>query len=163
VKRRRALLALMTTPVLAGAGLASASEAAAQPAAPSGRLVEYNVLAADGASSGAAAQAVRSAGGKVERSNASVGLLTVKAPENGFTAALASSRAVSDAARVKAVGHSPDAGRAQRPNSVEHEKGAKASHRPAKSAKKVGMDPLGQPAVGAAGGPLGSRTHQAAR
>ncbi|MCW2595100.1 MAG: hypothetical protein JWP39_988, partial [Jatrophihabitans sp.] len=71
--RRRTLVAITAIPILvaglAAAGLAAAPGAGARLTPLSGPRVEYNVLVADGAASGAAQQAVRSAGGTVERSN----------------------------------------------------------------------------------------------
>src|SRR5262245_49556782 len=81
--------------------------AAAQPEL-SGRTVEYSVLARDGVAVNKAEAAVKAAGGKVERSNAAVGLVTATAPENGFTDRLATSRDVLYTSQVRVIGASPD-------------------------------------------------------
>ncbi|HEV2779157.1 MAG TPA: S8 family serine peptidase [Actinophytocola sp.] len=132
----------MTTPVVI-TGLVFATPAASAAPALSGRTVEYNVLAKDGASLGAVEAAVRAAGGTVVRSNRAAGLLTAKAPQNGFTARLARSAAVDVAAPAKVIGRAPTARKAPRADVVEKEnrQGAAASTKAAPAAT-AGMDPL---------------------
>jgi subtilisin family serine protease len=142
VKRRRTALALATTPLVAGLVLAVVPGAEAQPDL-SGKTIEYNVLTTEGGSVDAAAAAVRANGGTVVKTNRAAGLLTVKAPENGFTARLSRSGAVQDAAKVRSIGHVPKARQAPRPSVVEKEnrEGA-AKSKTAKAAATAGMDPL---------------------
>jgi subtilisin family serine protease len=147
--RRRTLVAITAIPILvaglAAAGLAAAPGAGARLTPLSGPRVEYNVLVADGAASGAAQQAVRSAGGTVERSNVAAGLLTVRAPQLGFTERVASSPAVSAAARVKVMGHVPTAAPVRPRNVVETENRSqsKQGHNTRKAGQaKAGLDPL---------------------
>jgi subtilisin family serine protease len=108
----------------------------------SGKVVEFNILAAEGASTEAVEAAVRSAGGTVVASNKAVGLLTATAPENGFTARLQGVRSVAASARVKSIGHTPDA-KVSREKATETEKenagGGKSN---GKGNSGPGMDPL---------------------
>jgi subtilisin family serine protease len=124
-------------------GLASAvaPSASAQPEL-SGKTVEYNVLTSDTASQEAAEAAVRAAGGTVVKSNRAAGLITAKAPENGFTARLAQSRAVQVAAPAKVIGRVPKSTLAPRSTVVEKENKEGAAPSAAKPAAPVGMDPL---------------------
>jgi subtilisin family serine protease len=138
--RRRTLTALLAVPVVAGLSVVAMPNAAAQPEL-SGKTVEYSVLARDGVAVKQAEAAVKAAGGKVERSNAAVGLVTATAPANGFTQRLASSPAVLLASQVRVVGQSPDSNanqRVEKEAAAEHGKSRAAK----KSAKTVGMDPL---------------------
>ncbi|HET9141074.1 S8 family serine peptidase [Actinophytocola sp.] len=131
----------MTTPLVTGLVVATAPSAAAQPAL-SGKTVEYNVLATESGVDAAVA-AVRASGGTVEKTNRVTGLLTVKAPENGFTARMATAAGVEVTARAKVIGHAPATRQAPRADIVEKEnkQGAAASGKKAQAAP-VGMDPL---------------------
>ena len=107
----------------------------------SGRTVEYNVLARDGVDVHTVEQAVHGAGGTVTRSNAIAGLLTVTAPENGFTERLSGAPDVLYASRTVAIGHTPvDRVIADR-DAVEKENRAGGKQGERKSAP-AGMDPL---------------------
>lgn len=143
MKRRRMMLALLTTPLVAGLALVALPTAAAQPAL-SGAVVDYNVLATNTASVRAAERAVRAAGGTVVRSNTAVGLLTVRAPEHGFLARLGASRAVEVAAPARTIGRAPQTRQAARTDLVEKEN--RQGGRPAVAGgghtASAGMDPL---------------------
>jgi subtilisin family serine protease len=141
--RRKRVLALLAVPVFAAVTVVASPVAVAQPKL-SGKSVEYNVLAADGVSVRTAESAVRTAGGKVLRSNAAAGLITAVAPENGFTQRLASTDDVLYASRSAIVGKSPSGRRAPDDSVVEKENRQGAAARPARRAapRQVGMDPL---------------------
>jgi len=141
VKRRKTVVALLATPLVFGLGLVTGPAAVAQPAL-SGKTVEYNVLTADNGSVEAAEAAVRAAGGTVVKSNRAAGLITAKAPQNGFTARLATASAVSVAAPAKVIGRVPKA--AQTPHNAGEKENSKQSKSSSagKAAKTVGMDPL---------------------
>jgi subtilisin family serine protease len=143
VKRRRTLVAWLTAPLFVSLASAVApSVAAAQPDL-SGDTVEYNVLAKDGTNLEAAVAAIRSAGGTVKKSNRAAGLLTVKAPANGFAERLAKAPAVDVAAKVKAIGKVPAAKQAPRADKVEKENREGAAPKAGKpAAATAGMDPL---------------------
>jgi subtilisin family serine protease len=137
--RRRTITALLAVPVFAGLAVTAMSNAsaAAQPEL-SGKTVEYSVLARDAAAVQKAEAAVKAAGGKVERSNTAVGLVTATAPENGFTQRLATSADVLYTSRAKSIGESPDRSAKRVVKEVrEHGKSRGASTRAA-----TGMDPL---------------------
>src|SRR2546422_7686138 len=106
------LVALLTAPLVVGLASAMAPSASAQPEL-SGKTVECNVLTSDTASQESAEAAVLAAGGTVVKSNRDVGLITAKAPENGFTARLAQSRAVQVAAPATVIGRVPVAPKAK--------------------------------------------------
>jgi subtilisin family serine protease len=136
--KRKTLTALVAVPVFAGLSVMAMPTAAAQPEL-SGKTVEYSVLARDGVAVQKAEAAIKAAGGKVERSNAAVGLVTATAPENGFTQRLATSSDVMYASRVRVVGESPDRAadkRVQKENAERARSGAK------KQRASAGMDPL---------------------
>jgi subtilisin family serine protease len=140
VKRRKTLVALVATPLVFG--LASAPVASAQPQL-SGSMVEYNVLAKQTASIESVEAAVKAAGGTVVKSNRAAGLLTAKAPQNGFTARLAQSSAIDIAAQAKVIGQIPRSAKTPRPNLVEKERGGEGTgSTDRKKAAAVGMDPL---------------------
>lgn len=111
--RSRKLLAgvAVTTAALATAVVASpvGAQARDQAAQPSGRATQFNVLIEQGASRAQAVEAVEAAGGKVLRSNAEIGLLTVMAPRNGFVLDVSRSAAVVGAATARPIGRTPDA------------------------------------------------------
>ncbi|MET0135230.1 MAG: S8 family serine peptidase [Kibdelosporangium sp.] len=135
---RKTLIAASALPLLVT--LVVAPSVSAQPKL-SGEGVEYSVLAADGVSAATAEQAVRAAGGTVLQRNDAVGLLTAKAPSNGFTERLASNRSVLAAARVASIGQAPDSGKKPRKEAdIEKERGNNAAKNKAK--KPVGLDPL---------------------
>jgi subtilisin family serine protease len=132
------LTALLAVPVVAGLSVIAMPNAAAQPEL-SGKSVEYSVLARDGVAVSKAEAAIKAAGGKVERSNAAVGLVTATAPENGFTQRLATSSDVMYASKVRVIGQTPDR--------VADKKVVKENSERGKSGKKnarasAGMDPL---------------------
>ncbi len=142
MKRRRTLVALLTTPLVVGLASAVAPGAAyAQPEL-SGETVEFNVLAKDGASLEAAVAAIQSAGGTVKKSNRAAGLITAKAPENGFAERLAQAPAVDVAAKVKAIGKVPASRQAPRADKVEKENREGAAPSSARKPATAGMDPL---------------------
>ncbi|MGQ0840791.1 S8 family serine peptidase [Actinokineospora sp.] len=144
MKRRKTLVSVLAAPlVVALAGLVAPSAANAQPDL-SGKTVEFNILAADGADVAATEAAVRAAGGTVVTSNKAAGLITATAPENGFTARLAGNRSVDTAARVKTIGQAPSvrANKASAKAVEQEHKAAKAGTKGAKNAATAGMDPL---------------------
>ena len=144
MKRRRMLVGLMTAPLVVGLASVLAPSASAQPEL-SGKTVEYNVLTSDTASLESAQAAVRAAGGTVVKSNRDAGLMTVKAPQNGFRERLARSGAVDVAAPAKAIGRVPVAPKAKltpRSSIVEKENKEGAAPSGKKSAAPLGMDPL---------------------
>ncbi len=145
--RSRRLLAgaAATAAALVTGVLSSPVGAQADSTAPSGPRTEFTVLASDGASLAAAVDAVESEGGTVVRSNSDVGLLTVRAPRDGFVLAMTGHDAVVGAARAQVIGHTPGAAPIKDP--VENE-GARSTDRGtaaspnAKGASTAGMDPL---------------------
>jgi subtilisin family serine protease len=129
---------LLAVPLLGGLSVLGMPNAAAQPEL-SGKTVEYSVLARDGVAVQKAEAAIKAAGGKVERSNAAVGLVTATAPENGFTQRLAASSDVLYTSRVRMVGAAPERTadkRISKENSERARSGAK------KQRASAGMDPL---------------------
>ncbi|EWC59166.1 Secreted subtilisin-like protease [Actinokineospora spheciospongiae] len=143
MKRGRLLAAVLAAPLLAT--MASVAAPVAATAAPelSGKVVEFNVLAADGASTASAEAAVRAAGGTVVTSNAAAGLLTVSAPENGFTARLAGNRAVEGAARIRSIGQAPRSEKSAKAKAEAVEKDNRNGAKKGKAdAATAGMDPL---------------------
>ena len=114
-------------------------------ATPAGPDTTFNVLVADGASRTDAVRAVEAEGGTVLRSNSDVGLLTVRAPRDGFVGAMSGHDAVVGAARARIIGRTPGA----RPvgDDVETEaqratdRGTGTAHRH-KGGATAGMDPL---------------------
>jgi subtilisin family serine protease len=137
--KRKLLLALPV--VLAMSLVALPSSAAAQPEL-SGRTVEYSVLAKDGVQVRAVEKAVRAAGGTVTRSNAAAGLLTVTAPENGFTERLATAPTVLYTSRTISIGQSPNARAYADQDAVEKENRSGAARAAKRKPRPVGMDPL---------------------
>jgi subtilisin family serine protease len=138
--KRKLLLAVPV--VLAASVVALPTTAAAQPEL-SGKAVEYNVLAGDGANVKVVERAVRAAGGTVIRSNAAAGLLTATAPENGFTERLSAVPDVLYTSRSVPIGHSPDARAAVDQDAVEKENREGGARRAVpRPAAPVGMDPL---------------------
>jgi subtilisin family serine protease len=133
------LTALLAVPVFAGLSVVAMPSAAAQPEL-SGKTVEYSVLARDGVAVAQAEAAIKAAGGKVERSNAAVGLVSAAAPENGFTQRLASSSAVLLASKVRVLGETPD--RVADKRVVKEAAAEHGRSRAGKKAAKAGMDPL---------------------
>lgn len=107
----------------------------------SGAPVEFNVLAKDGASAAQVEQAVKAAGGTILERNDAVGLLTAKAPVNGFTERLARSGSVQSATKVQTIGHAPGANKKKRKDNVEKDRGnGNKAQNQAKT--PVGLDPL---------------------
>jgi subtilisin family serine protease len=135
--RRKTMLALLAVPVFTGLTVVAMPNAAAQPEM-SGKTVEYSVLARDGVAVAQAEAAVKAAGGKVERSNAAVGLVTATAPANGFTQRLASSGAVLLTSRVRVIGETPAKTAGPRVAKELREHGKSSG----KATAKAGMDPL---------------------
>jgi hypothetical protein len=125
----------------AAAGVVVTVPAAAQPEL-SGRTVEYSVLAKDGVHVNGVERAVRAAGGTVNRSNAAAGLLTVTAPENGFTERLASVPDVLYTSRTVAIGHAPTGRAMVDQDAVEKENREGGARRGQPKPAPAGMDPL---------------------
>ena len=136
--KRKTVLALLAVPVFAGMTVLAMPNAVAQPEL-SGKTVEYSVLARDGVAVAKAEAAVKAAGGKVERSNAAVGLVTASAPENGFTQRLATSPDVLLTSKVRVIGESPDRRADKRVAKENSEHGKSRAGNPRAAA---GMDPL---------------------
>jgi subtilisin family serine protease len=136
---RKTLIAASALPLLVT--LVVAPSVSAQPKL-SGETVEFNVLAADGTSAAAAEQAVKAAGGVVVERNDAVGLLTAKAPVNGFTERLAKSNAVLAAAKVQSIGQAPDrAAKKAKDAAIEKDRG-NGNKTQNKAKAPVGLDPL---------------------
>jgi subtilisin family serine protease len=153
---RRKIVLVAALPLLTTLTAVTAPTASALPSL-SGKKVEYNVLAADGVSVDSIELAAKAAGGQIVSRNAAVGLITVSAPEQGFTERVSKSRGVSAAAKTRSIGSAPKTKPAPKPGVVEKEQtGKAASASPAlqKAAKakagkqakvqtlSVGMDPL---------------------
>jgi subtilisin family serine protease len=138
--RRRAVLAA-ALPLFATLSAVAAPTATALPSL-TGKTVEYSVLASDAASVDTAVAAARAAGGTVVARNAAVGLITVSAPEQGFTERVSRSSGVFVASRTRAVGHTPKSAPAPRPDAVEKEATGLAGKTRAARIQSVGMDPL---------------------
>jgi subtilisin family serine protease len=136
---RKTLIAASALPLLVT--LVVAPSVSAQPKL-SGETVEFNVLAADGTSAAAAEQAVKAAGGVVVERNDAVGLLTAKAPVNGFTERLDKSNAVLAAAKVQSIGQAPDrAAKKAKDAAIEKDRG-NGNKTQNKAKAPVGLDPL---------------------
>ncbi|MET0135229.1 MAG: S8 family serine peptidase [Kibdelosporangium sp.] len=150
MRRKTTVLAAAALPLLAALTAVTAPSVSALPM--TGKGVEYNLLVADGASVESVESAAKAAGAKILTSNRAAGLVTVEAPEQGFTDRVKSSRGVSAAARARSVGQAPRSKPAPRPHTVEKEStGSATSKSPAvqAAAKKnaaapasLGMDPL---------------------
>ncbi|GLZ31884.1 serine protease [Lentzea sp. NBRC 105346] len=126
---------------------AQAAGAAPTVSAGQEKTTEYTVLVEDGASRDAAVKAIKASGGEVTKENAAVGLLTVKAPAQGFVERVSATDAVAGAAHAKPIGHSPVAKSAQKPaakrDEVEKENKTAPANAPAKTqAATAGLDPL---------------------
>jgi subtilisin family serine protease len=143
-------LAAAALPLFAALTAVAAPTASALPDL-SGKGVEYNVLAADGVSVDSIEAAARAAGGTVVSRNAAVGLITVSAPERGFTERVNRSRGVSAAARTRSIGHTPKSEGVPAPDVVEKEQAGRAAtpspaaaktNKASVAAATVGMDPL---------------------
>ncbi|SMD15119.1 S8 family peptidase [Kibdelosporangium aridum] len=107
----------------------------------SGAPVEFNVLTKDGASATQVEQAVKAAGGTILERNDAVGLLTAKAPANGFTERLARNGSVMSATKSQTIGHAPGAGKKKRDKDVEKERGT-GNKNQNQAKTPVGLDPL---------------------
>ncbi|TDV45467.1 S8 family serine peptidase [Actinophytocola oryzae] len=107
-----------------------------------GQTVEYSVLARVGATESALEQAVVAAGGTVTRGNAATGLLTVTAPENGFTERLSTAPDVQFASRTVPIGHSPVDPAATDRDAVEKEARAGRHGQVGSRPAPVAMDPM---------------------
>nr|PZM99081.1 MAG: serine protease [Thermocrispum agreste] len=146
---KRKLIVAAVAAALAGGTAAVAVPAMAAPAV-SGKTVEFNVLAERGADLDEVAEAVEAAGGTVVKANKAVGLLTVRAPEKGFTAAVTKDDAVYGATEARAIGVAPKLQKkAKQLKSIETEhrnskaKQRKGTNRAAKQgSKRSTMDPL---------------------
>lgn len=147
--RNRKLIVAAVATALAGGTAAVAVPAMAAPEL-SGKTIEYTVLAENGASVAEVTEAVEDAGGRVVKTNKAVGLLTVRAPENGFTTRVGQEDAVYGTSRARSIGYSPqrDEAAAQRRDvEKEHRTGAvkegKSTSRAAKKgSKRSAMDPM---------------------
>ncbi|OLR90320.1 S8 family serine peptidase [Actinokineospora bangkokensis] len=144
VERGKALAAALAVPLVAGVTFVAAPGVATAAPALSGKAVEYNVLAADGVATESVEAAVRSAGGTVVVSNKATGLLTVSAPENGFTARLKGNGAVDSASRIRSIGSAPKAEKKakDKAKAVEKENKGAAKGAGAKPGSTAGLDPL---------------------
>jgi subtilisin family serine protease len=103
---------LLVSAVAASTALAASMALTGPPAVakaqkPSGPATTYYVLAKTAGSLASAQTAVRQAGGAVLRANKAVGLLTVTAPANGFTAAVSKATSVYGVAHRSAIGRVP--------------------------------------------------------
>ncbi|MET0235970.1 MAG: S8 family serine peptidase [Kibdelosporangium sp.] len=117
--RRKSVL-VAAVPLLAALTAVTAPTASALPSL-SGKKVEYNVLAADGVSVESVEFAAKQAGGEIVSRNAAVGLITVSAPEQGFTERVGKARGVTAAARTRSIGTAPKTQRPAAPGLVEKE------------------------------------------
>ncbi|MEV6713601.1 S8 family serine peptidase [Lentzea sp. NPDC051208] len=124
--------------------IAAGTSAAGAAPATTGPTTEYTVLLEEPGNRDFAIDAVEAAGGEVVRSNDAVGLLTVKAPANGFAEKVSASSAIVGAARTKPIGHAPaaKAEKAKRDNVEKENKTEKPNKAPAQSGSTAGMDPL---------------------
>ncbi|WP_090068456.1 S8 family serine peptidase [Lentzea flaviverrucosa] len=124
--------------------IAAGTSAAGAAPATTGPTTEYTVLLEEPGNRDFAIDAVEAAGGEVVRSNDAVGLLTVKAPANGFAEKVSASSAIVGAARTKPIGHAPaaKAEKAKRDNVEKENKGEKPNKAPAQQGTTAGMDPL---------------------
>ncbi|HEX8870571.1 MAG TPA: S8 family serine peptidase [Lentzea sp.] len=124
---------------------AGTSAAGAAPASAAGQQdTEYTVLIEDPGNRDFAIDAVHKAGGEVVRDNKAIGVLTVKAPANGFVEQVSASKDVVGAARTKPIGHAPvaKAEKAKRDNVEKENTTTEAKKAPAASKSTAGMDPL---------------------
>ncbi|WP_285638699.1 S8 family serine peptidase [Lentzea sp. NBRC 102530] len=124
--------------------IAAGTSAAGAAPATTGPATEYTVLLEQPGNRDFAIDAVEAAGGEVLRSNDAVGLLTVKAPANGFVEKVSASKEIVGAARTTPIGHAPAAKAAKiKQDNVEKEnKGEKPNKAPAQQGSTAGMDPL---------------------
>jgi subtilisin family serine protease len=124
--------------------IAAGTSAAGAAPATTGPTTEYTVLLEEPGNRDFAIDAVEAAGGEVVRSNDAVGLLTVKAPANGFAEKVSASSAIVGAARTKPIGHAPaaKAEKVKRDNVEKENKGEKPNKAPAQQGTTAGMDPL---------------------
>ncbi len=142
MRTRRTVMAVAATVSLIAAGT---SAAGAAPASTAGQLdTEYTVLLEDPGNRDFAIDAVHAAGGEVVRDNKAIGVLTVKAPANGFVEKVSASSEIVGAARSKPIGHAPaaKAEKTKRDNVEKENTAAKANKAPAESKSTAGMDPL---------------------
>jgi subtilisin family serine protease len=140
VRTRRTVMAVAATVSLIAAGTSAAGAAPAT----TGPTTEYTVLLEEPGNRDFAIDAVEAAGGEVVRSNDAVGLLTVKAPANGFAEKVSASSAIVGAARTKPIGHAPaaKAEKVKQDNVEKENKGEKPNKAPAQQGSTAGMDPL---------------------
>ncbi|GLY48886.1 serine protease [Lentzea sp. NBRC 102530] len=140
MRTRRTVMAVAATVSLIAAGTSAAGAAPAT----TGPATEYTVLLEQPGNRDFAIDAVEAAGGEVLRSNDAVGLLTVKAPANGFVEKVSASKEIVGAARTTPIGHAPAAKAAKiKQDNVEKEnKGEKPNKAPAQQGSTAGMDPL---------------------
>ncbi len=143
MRTRRTVMAVAATVSLVAAGT-SAAGAAPTSAAGQQKDTEYTVLLQEPGNRDFAIDAVHKAGGEVVRDNKAVGLLTVKAPANGFVEKVSASKEIVGAARTKPIGHTPvaKAEKAKRDNVEKENTAAPATKAPAASKAAAGMDPL---------------------
>ncbi|MCE7008653.1 S8 family serine peptidase [Kibdelosporangium philippinense] len=136
---RKTIIGLSALPLLVT--LVAAPTVSALPQL-SGTPVDFNVLARDGASLAQTEQAVKAAGGVVTERNDAVGLLTARAPENGFTERLSRDGTVLTAAKVQSIGQLPSAKKKKaKDNAIEQDRGnGNKTQNQAKT--PVGLDPL---------------------
>ncbi len=142
MRTRRTVMAVAATMSLIAAGT---SAAGAAPAAAAGQQdTEYTVLLEDPGNRDFAINAVHAAGGEVVRGNDAIGVLTVKAPANGFVEKVSASDQIVGAARTKPIGHAPvaKAEKVKRDNVEKENTATQANKSPAASKSTAGMDPL---------------------
>ncbi|WP_132119816.1 S8 family serine peptidase [Actinocrispum wychmicini] len=135
------MLAAAVGPLVATLTVVAAPTATALPNL-SGRTVEYNVLASDATGLDAAMAAARAAGGTVTARNTAIGLITVSAPERGFTERVGRANGVFSAARSRSIGQAPKSASAPRPDAIEKEPAGLAGKARTAKIQSVGLDPL---------------------
>ena len=121
--RRSRMIAVTGAVALATTGLAGLAATAGAATASTGATAEartYQVLAQSGVSAAELAQTLTSAGAKVTRQNAAIGLVTVTSTDAGFAAKARALDGVQGAALNRAVGQSPTAIKVK-PDPVEKE------------------------------------------
>lgn len=140
---KRLLTATVATATMIAAAIVFSGSATGSPATESPASAgpaRYYVLTSEGASLAAASAAVVSSGGKVIGQNAAVGLLTVDAAAEGFTAALSRFPAIDGAVRRTVIGTAPASGPPAKYDVERENRGGTAPG--AAPAASAGLDPL---------------------
>jgi subtilisin family serine protease len=136
--RSRTTVALIGAAVLAGSLATTHSLATAG----SGEATTYVVLAQDASSVDAAIAAVQASGGRVERVNRAIGLVTATSADADFSAAVAHDADVAGVARETVIGRAPNDA-VQRREAVEKEgRGATGNSGVSEVAKAKRTEPL---------------------